>query len=163
MNKWERLKFRIKDVFKKTEPVAEKKEEKIVVHIPVRVAGLYNFYTEKQEHEEYYRHSTHAYTYNAWYVHMNVKAMVSLTINGIKYRFKIEDSIEVLGYFREEDAMYSAFMKAEREILVKEGLKRLVAKKFKEEQAKNDKEAFNNLGRIEFDIKIEIEEEKLKK
>lgn len=163
MNKWERLKFRIKDVFKKNEPVAEKEKEEVVVKIPVRVAGVYNFFTQSQEYETVHHH--HSYKQTGWFVHMNVKAIVQVVIDGVKKKLVIEDSIELAGAYWSEEKMYRYFMarpEEKRNKTIEEGMKRLVIKRLKEEKLKDAKEQFLNIGKVEFDIKIEINEEVLK-
>jgi len=164
MNMWERLKYNIKDVFKKTEPVVEKKkEEEIVVKIPVRIAGVYNLYTESHEYETVHHH--HSYKQTGWFVHMNVKAVIQIMVDGVKKKLTLEDSIELAGAYWSEEKMYRYFMartEEKRNKTIEEGMKRLVIKRLKEEKLKDAKEQFLNLGKVEFDIKIEINEESIK-
>ncbi|QIW89869.1 hypothetical protein PQE71_gp187 [Bacillus phage Izhevsk] len=163
MNMWERLKGQIKDVFKKTEPVVEKEKEEVVVKIPVRVAGVYNFFTKSQEYETVHHH--HSYKQTGWFVHMNVKAVVQVVIDGVKKKLVIEDSIELAGAYWTEEKMYRYFMgrtEEKRNKTIEEGMKRLVIKRLKEEKLKDAKEQFLNLGKVEFDIKIEVNEESIK-
>lgn len=113
MSKWENFKLRVKlqfkDVFKKTEPVVEKeKEEEIVVKIPVRIAGVYNLFTESKEYETV--HHRHSYMQTGWFVHMNVKAIIQVVVNGNKKKLVLEDSIELAGAYWSEEKMYRYFM-----------------------------------------------------
>ncbi|UGO46253.1 hypothetical protein PQE74_gp170 [Bacillus phage vB_BanS_Chewbecca] len=173
MNMWERLKEQVKDTFKKTEPVIEKEPEvkekepeEIIVTVPARVAGVYNLYSEYTKKDYFSYQRMERVDYEIWCIHMNVKAMVELTVNGVKSRFKIEDTVELIEGKYGEDSLYKFFMSRtdeRKKELIEEGLNKLVIKTFNDNKLKDYKEQFQNLGKVEFDIKIEVNEEKLQK
>ena len=166
MNKWESLKRQFKDVFKKTEPVVEKeKEEDVVVQVPVRIAGVYEFEVTKDEVEVSYGISGQTYKETEYSIVMKVKAIAQFVVNEEKIRVTIDDKVGIVTRHRNEESLYRGFIQNTklRNELIEMGMKKLVIKQFNEDKLKSNKEAFEKLGKIEFDIKIEIREDNLKK
>lgn len=154
------------DLLHKKDKEKEIEPEETIVTVPARVAGVYNLYSEYTKKDYFSYQRMERVDYEIWCIHMNVKAMVEITVNGVKSRFKIEDTVELIEGKYGEDSLYKFFMSRtdeRKKELIEEGLNKLVIKTFNDNKLKDYKEQFQNLGKIEFDIKIEVNEEKLQK